>query len=67
MIIKLVLISVFIVAVVMAALGIKMLFDRNARFEAHSCAPEGGSTGESGTCSSCGLKDLAKCAEKNDK
>jgi len=38
MIIKTLIVSVILVAIVMLALGIKMLFDKNAKFEVHSCS-----------------------------
>jgi hypothetical protein len=61
---KLLIISVLLVAVIMMALGIKLLFDKNARFEAHSCALEGGPLDETGACAGCQLKDLTNCPEK---
>jgi len=64
MYLKLLIISVLLVAVIMLALGIKLLFDKNARFEAHSCALEGGNLDETGACAGCQLKDLANCPEK---
>lgn len=38
MIIKTIIVSVVLVAIVMLALGIKMLFDKNAKFEMRSCS-----------------------------
>ena len=67
MLIKLLILSVFLVAVIMTALGIKLLFDKNAKFEAHSCALEGSDVDEYGACSKCSLGDLADCPEKNKK
>ena len=57
------LISVILVAVIMLGLGIKMLFDPDAEFSAHSCALEDGNLDEDGACYKCQLKDLADCPE----
>jgi len=37
MIVKTLIVTVILVAIVMLALGVKMLFDKNAKFEVHSC------------------------------
>ncbi len=66
MYLNLFIISVFLVAVIMLALGVKLLFDRNARFEAHSCGIEAGDVDEFGACAKCQIKDLANCPEKKD-
>jgi hypothetical protein len=65
MYIKLLIISVILVAIIMLALGVKMLFNPKAEFSAHSCALEGGDLDETGACAACQLKDLANCPEKN--
>ena len=66
MFIKLLIISVILVAIVMLALGVKLLFDKNAKFSAHSCALEDGSLNEDGACAACDLKDLTDCPENKD-
>lgn len=66
MFVKVLILSVVIVAFVMLALGIKLLFDPNAEFQAHSCALDNGEPDEYGTCSKCQLKDLANCPENID-
>ena len=38
MILKTIIVTVILVAIVMLALGIKLLFDKNAKFEVHSCS-----------------------------
>lgn len=47
----------------MLALGLKLLFDPDAEFTAHSCALENGSLNKDGTCSGCQLKDPTTCPE----
>lgn len=65
MILKTILISVILVAVVMLALGIKMLFDKNAKFTVHSCSLESSDVYSEGTCYQCQLKkpDSESCPE----
>jgi len=67
MFIKLFIISIILVAIIMLALGVKLLFNPNAEFTAHSCALEDGGTNQDGACSKCQLKDLADCPENKDK
>lgn len=64
MFLKLLIFSVILVAIIMLALGVKLLFDKNAEFEMHSCAFEENTNdkGEPG-CSSCQLKEVADCPE----
>ncbi len=64
---KVLIISAFIVAFSMLALGVKLLFDRNAEFTVHSCSLEGGDLDENGACSKCQIKDLADCPENKVK
>jgi len=63
MFINVLIISVILVAIVMLGLGVKLLFDKNAKFSAHSCALNDGSLNQDGACSKCELKDLTNCPE----
>lgn len=65
MFLKLLFISIFLVAIAMLALGVKMLFNPGATFTIHSCANEDAGLGEDMGCSKCNLKGLADCPEKN--
>jgi len=58
MILKTIIISVILVAIVMLALGVKLLFDKKATFTAHShsCALDDGELSEDGVCMKCELK-----------
>ncbi len=47
----------------MLALGVKMIFDPNAEFMAHSCAFDEGKTDSQAICTKCRIKDLAICPE----
>ena len=62
MIIRLIIISIVIVAFSMLAFGIRLLLDPKAEFS-HKCAMEDGEGETIGQCSGCRLKDLAACAE----
>ena len=67
MFLRLLIISVILVAIIMLALGVKLLFNPDAKFEAHSCALDGGDLNKEGACSKCQLRDLADCPEKKIK
>jgi hypothetical protein len=67
MIIKTILISVILVAIIMLALGVKLLFDKDAEFTVHSCSLEDEGSGKDQTCSSCELKEIADCGEVSAK
>ena len=68
MIIKTLIITVVLVAIVMLALGIKMLFNKNAKFTVHSCSLENEGIDSDGACYKCHFKNLADCPEvKEDK
>ena len=64
MIIKLLIFSVVLVALVMVVLGIKLIFDPKAEFTVHSCALGDGNLDGDGACFKCQVKDLANCPEK---
>ena len=64
MFIKLLIISIILVAIIMLALGVKLLFNPKAEFSGHTCAfefQEG--LDKNNACSKCQLKDLADCPE----
>jgi len=64
MLIKVLVISLILVAFVVLALGIKLWLDPKAEFPLHSCALDSGDLDEDGACAKCQLKDLANCPEK---
>ena len=66
MFIKLLIISIILVAIVMLALGIKMWFDPDAEFTSHSCKLNDENANSDSGCFKCQLKDLADCPEKMD-
>lgn len=67
MLIKTIIISVFLVAIIILALGIKLLFDKNAKFYVRSCALNDDEIpGEDGSCPKCGIKELEDCPEKKN-
>ena len=50
---KILIISLILVAFVVLALGIKLWFDPKAEFTVHSCAHDKGDLDENGFCSHC--------------
>ncbi|NOY96691.1 MAG: hypothetical protein GXO81_10040 [Chlorobi bacterium] len=63
MFIKLLIISVILVAFVMLALGIKMFFDPKSEFSSHSCEIGKEQADESEDCLNCEIKELANCSK----
>ncbi len=63
MIIKTLIISIVLVAMVMLAFGVKLLFNKDAEFTAHSCVLDDGTSDKNEVCSKCELKDLVDCPE----
>ncbi len=66
MFLKVLIISIILVAVILLALAVKMLFDPNAEFTVHSCALENSDLNKDGACYKCQLKDLANCPENRN-
>jgi hypothetical protein len=59
--------TIILVTIVMLALGIKLLFDKDAEFTMHSCKFDNAEdTDQEEACSFCGLKDLTNCPEKTN-
>ncbi len=56
MFIKLLLISIVLVAIVMLALGIKLLVNKDAKFTVHSCNPQNNDPEHEGSCCNCGTE-----------
>lgn len=66
MFIKLFILSIIIVAIVLLALGIKLLFDPNAEFTSHSCKLDDEHPNSLSGCSKCQIEDLADCSENKE-
>jgi hypothetical protein len=66
MLLKVIVISLVLVAFIVLALGVKLWFDPDAEFSSHSCALDNGDLDENATCFKCQLKDLTNCPEKPD-
>jgi hypothetical protein len=64
MIINTIIITIILVAIIMLALGVKLLFNKDAEFTAHSCALDDNKSqdGEP-ACAKCQIKDIADCSE----
>lgn len=66
MIIKTLIITVIFVAIVMLALGVKLLFNKNAEFTTHSCALDNNmELNKAEACAKCDLKELVQCPESD--
>jgi len=66
MFLKILILSVILVAFTMLALGVKLLFNKDASFTGHACSLEDGKLSETGGCAGCGIQDVANCAEKEN-
>ncbi len=64
MFLKILILSVFLVAFSMLALGVKLLFNQEATFAEHTCAAEDEKLNNVGGCSSCEIKELVNCSEE---
>jgi len=65
MFLKIFIVTFILVAFTMLALGVKLLFDKDATFTHHSCALDNGNSDTSSGCTSCGIKEIAHCPEKD--
>ncbi len=66
MFLKVLIITVILVAFIILALGVKLWFNPNAKFTAHSCAPDDSDLTGDWACSKCALKDLTDCPENGE-
>lgn len=66
MFLKLFIVSVILVAFTMLALGVKLLFDKDASFTHHSCALDDDKLNDVGGCIGCQVREIADCADKKD-
>jgi hypothetical protein len=66
MFLKILILSVILVAFTILALGVKLLFNKDAAFTGHACSTEGGKQNEINGCAGCGIQDVTNCTEKNN-
>jgi len=66
MFVKLLIISIILMAFVVLALGVKMILDPGSGQSSHKCVLEDSGVEEIGSCSACQLKELTECAEESD-
>jgi hypothetical protein len=64
MFLKILILSVILLAFTMLALGVKLLFNKEATFTGHACSLEDGKLNETSGCVGCGIQDVANCSEK---
>ena len=60
MFVKLLIVTLVLVAFIVLALGVRLWFDPDAEFSSHSCALDSGDLDENGACSKCQVKELPK-------
>lgn len=65
MFLKILILSIILVAFTMLALGVKLLFNKEASFTEHACAAEDGELNKIGGCAACEIQELANCSEKD--
>lgn len=63
MLLKVFILSIILVTLIMLVLSLKLFFDPEAEFSAHSCAFEDGDPEKDLSCVGCKIKDLTDCAE----
>ena len=64
MFLKILILSVILVAFTMLALGVKLLFNKEPSLSEHACAAEDGELNKLGGCAVCEIQELANCSEK---
>jgi hypothetical protein len=58
MIFKTIIIAIVLVTIIMLALGVKLLFDKNAKFTTHSCSAKDRLDAKDDGCLTCDLDEL---------
>jgi len=64
MFLKILILSVILVAFTMLALGVKLLFNKEVSISEHACAAEDGDLNSIGGCAACEIQELANCSDK---
>ncbi|MCK9437397.1 MAG: hypothetical protein PHV91_08895 [Bacteroidales bacterium] len=64
---KILILSAILVAFAILALGVKILFDKDAEFIRYSCAGENEDFNDVDGCAGCEIKELANCTENGKK
>ncbi len=65
MFLKILILSVILVAFTVLALGVKLLFNKEPSLSEHACAAEDGELNKLGGCAACEIQELANCSEKD--
>jgi len=67
MLLKIFILSVILIAFTMLALGVKLLFNREAKLTEHACSMGvDGLNNVVGACAGCEIKVLASCSENKN-
>lgn len=63
---KILIVSVILVAFAIMGLAVKLLFDKDAEFTRHSCGGEMKDLKNVNGCAGCGIKELANCSKNEN-
>lgn len=64
MLLKVLILSIILIAFLVLAMGVKLWLDPGTEFSSHSCSGDSADINEEGGCSACQIKELADCPEK---
>jgi len=65
MFLKILILSIILVAFTVLALGVKLFFNKEPSLSEHACAAEDGELNKLGGCAACEIQELANCSEKD--
>lgn len=63
---KILIVSVLLVAFAIMGLAVKLLFDKDAEFTRHSCGGEVKDLNDANGCTGCGIKELVNCSKNKN-
>ncbi|RIJ49741.1 hypothetical protein D1614_03095 [Maribellus luteus] len=64
MYLKILIVTIILVAIMTLALGVKLLFNKDASFTGHACSFDESKLDQDGSCAGCGIQDITNCPEK---
>lgn len=66
MFLKILILSIILVAFTILALGVKLLFNKEPSLSEHACAVEDGELNKLGGCAACDIQELTNCSVKEN-
>ncbi|MFV0267013.1 MAG: hypothetical protein ACK5HT_07750 [Draconibacterium sp.] len=64
MYLKILIVTIILVAIMTLALGVKLLFNKDASFTGHACSFDESNLDQDGSCAGCGIQNITNCPEK---